>query len=277
MIKNTHETILLNKINNTNDDNLKSCYKKFLEFKERTLKLNIINKQDVKKLVEYFNHYRNECAYIYEKRKNSGQELIRSSMLEGFFQLLFKDIVKKFIKNETMIIGKAKTIVGFNFSPFSFENAFQNINFNLLEKDQDFVIGIKIRLKLKEYDKDYTSIILPFVIIECKTYIEKNMLETHINSASSVKKIIPDCLYFVAAEYMKMKSGEPHLSKLDDVYIFCQEINSIRENKMKNNHKIKEINYELISNLFLRVKDHLEKKWWDNKEFINIGRILKSS
>ena len=236
--------------------------------------LKEVNENEIKKFLEYYNQYRSSTAYIYEKRKNSGQELIRSSMLEGFFQLLFKDLVSEYSSNKDFVIGKAKSLVGFNFSPFSFNDAFKNINFNLLEKDQDFVIGIKLNLSIENYKDSNFEMVLPFVVIECKTYIEKNMLETHINSSSNIKKILPDCLYLLASEFMKMRSGEPHLSKLDNVYILCKETNSVREKNFKKNNPIKELSSELISELFFTVKEHLQNKWWDNESFTKKGRLL---
>ena len=274
MKNNIHENILLNKYNGTKDEKLKKCLTELESFKDKILNLNINNKNAVNIFVKNFNDYRTKTAYIYEERKNSGQELIRSSMMEGFFQYLFKDILKNYSKEEDLVFGRAKTLVGFNFSPFSFENSFKKINLNLLEKDQDFVIGRTIDLNIGDKKKEIIKITIPFIIIECKVYIEKNMLETHMNSSSNIKKIVPDCLYFVVSEYMKMKTAEPHLSKLDNVYILCKEVNSIREKKFRNKTPITRLNTDLVYDIFSRVQSHLELKWWDNEAVSKYGRLI---
>ena len=274
MTDNIHEKILFNKYKSTKDSKLKKCLNELNKLKDKISKLNIVDKNGVTSFVKSFNDYRSKTAYIYERRKNSGQELIRSSMLEGFFQYLFKDIINNYTINNKLICGRAKTLVGFNFSPFSFENSFKNINLNLLEKDQDFVIGTMIDLKIGDERKETIKITIPFIVIECKVYIEKNMLETHMNSSSNIKKIVPDCLYFVASEYMKMKTAEPHLSKLNNVYILCQEVNSIREKKVKTDTPIKNLNPDLVYDIFTRVKQHLTVKWWDKEAVSKYGRLI---
>lgn len=274
MKNNIHENILLNKYNSTKDEKLKTCLSELYAFKDKISNLDIKNKSAVNNFVKNFNDYRTKTAYIYEDRKNSGQELIRSSMMEGFFQYLFKDILKNYSKKEDLIFGRAKTLVGFNFSPFSFENSFQNINLNLLEKDQDFVIGRTIDLSIGNKKKEIIKITIPFIIIECKVYIEKNMLETHMNSSANIKKIVPDCLYFVISEYMKMKTAEPHLSKLDNVYILCQEVNSTREKKFRTKTQITNLNADLVYDIFSRVQNHLELKWWDNEAVSKYGKLI---
>ena len=90
---NIHEHVLKNKVEKTNDKDLIDCLKEYKKFKSKLSELKITDKKSVFQFVAHFNDYRNICAYKYERRKNSGQELLRSTMLEGFFQLLFKDLV----------------------------------------------------------------------------------------------------------------------------------------------------------------------------------------
>ena len=274
---NIHEHVLKNKADKSKDSDLVDCLKEFENLKVNAHNLQIVDKESVFRFVEYFNKYRNICAYKFERRKNSGQELIRSTMLEGFFQLLFKDLVLlEGSKKDEITLGHANILSSFTFSPFSYEDAFKNINFATQMKDQDFVIGIKSEIIIKQKNREeIQNFTIPFVIIECKTYIEKNMLETHMNSSKQTKKIFPFCFYFIASEYMKMKTGSPQRSALDEVYIFTQEKNSVRERKFKQNIEINPFNPELVYDLFSKVQNHLQKTWWDKDSPFKNGTLFK--
>lgn len=276
---NIHEHILKNKAESTGNEDLGQCLAEFKELKKISESIQIVDKDSVFKFVNSFNNYRNMCAYKFERRKNSGQELIRSSMLEGFFQILFKDLVFQHTSSkDEVILGHANILSSFTISPFSYRDAFEDINFAAQMKDQDFVIGINSQMKIMRNQKEVTeSFVIPFVVIECKTYIEKNMLETHMNSSKETKKIFPFCLYFIVSEYMKMKKASPQRSSIDEVYILTQEKNSIREKKFKQNLPIEPFNSDLIYDLFSRVKNHLEHKWWDKESPFTSGTLIKNS
>ena len=275
---NIHEHVLKNKVEKTNDKDLIDCLKEYKKFKSKLSELKITDKKSVFQFVAHFNDYRNICAYKYERRKNSGQELLRSTMLEGFFQLLFKDLVlSEEQQNQKLTIGHANVLSSFTFSPFSYLDSFKRINFATQMKDQDFVIGIESEIIIKHNNiEENQKFTIPFIIIECKTYIEKNMLETHINSSTETKKIFPFCLYFIASEYMKMKTGSPARSALDEVYILCKEKNSVRENKLKQNIAIDPIEPNLVYDLFSSVQRHLSKNFWDKESPFNNGTLLNN-
>ncbi len=273
---NIHEHILANKVKQTRDEDLVHCLKKYSDFKKGYQNINIVNKESVYDFIDLFNIYRSECANIYEKRKNSGQELIRSTMLEGFFQILFKDLIHlKMDGNDSIHIGSGNILSSFTFSPFSFKRAHLDLNFSSQLKDQDFVIGMKSKFIFKQEMNDrLIDFIVPFVIIECKTYIDKNMLETHINSCKDTKRIFPFCKYYVASEYIKMRTGNPEYSKLDNIYIFTQIKNSERENKMKKGLPIDIFKKSIVYDLFCEVKSHLECDWWDKESSLTAGKLL---
>ena len=65
-------------------------------------------------------------------------------------QFLFKDIVLlEKNKNEEIILGHANILSSFTFSPYSYADSFENINFATQMKDQDFVIGINSEITIK--------------------------------------------------------------------------------------------------------------------------------
>lgn len=273
---NVHKIILEKKIEQTNDAQLLECLRFYNEFERSVEGLEVIDEETVHQFVDLFNRYREHCCYTFERRPNSGQELIRSTMLEGFFQMLFHDLVFKQDRGSDIIVcGKANILSGFTFSPFSYLDMFNETNFSTQMKDQDFVIGVKTKIELNNNRKfEKHDITLPAVIIECKTYIEKNMLETHENSSANTKTIFPFCKYFLVAEYMKMKTGRPQLSKLDDIYIFTKTKNSDRERRLKSGAKIEPFDQDLVFHLFNRVRSHLEERWWVADSSFSTGRLF---
>ena len=48
------------------------------------------------------------------------------------------------------------------------------------------------------------SLKIPAVAIECKTYLDKTMLESASASAEELKRINPNSRYFIAAEWLKL-------------------------------------------------------------------------
>ena len=100
------------------------------------------------------------------------------------------------------------------------------------------------------------------------------MLETHMNSSRETKKIFPFCLYFIAAEYMKMKTGYPERSMLDEVYILAREKNSIREKKLKENLSIDPFDPYLVNDLFKKIQNHLQTEWWDKESPFEKGKLM---
>jgi hypothetical protein len=269
--------MLQNKINKNNDTELVKCLHLFNQLENKIKDFIIIDEENVNYFVDLFNVYRKHSCYAFEQRPNSGQELLRSTMLEGFFEMLFKDLVfKQDQRSSQVVCGKANILSGFTFSPFSYEGMFDKINFSTQMKDQDFVIGLKMHLEVKGNNKpDVFDIIVPAIVIECKTYIEKNMLETHENSCANTKSVFPFCKYFIVAEYMKMKTGRPQLSQLDDIYIFTKTKNSDRERRFKSRVEIEPFDKKLVFHLFSRIKSHLEESWWETDSSFSTGRLFK--
>ena len=65
-------------------------------------------------------------------------------------------------------------------------------------KDQDFVLGASLELIIKTNDNTTNQeIIVPVVAIECKTYIERNMLDSCSGTARRLKNAMPYCIYIV--------------------------------------------------------------------------------
>src|SRR5665213_1593463 len=71
---------------------------------------------------------------------------------------------------------------------------------------------------------------IPAVAIECKTYLDKSMLESCSTSAQQLKTRNPNAIYIVMMEYIKLTSSM-NVKKLrvDQIYILRKQKNTDRE------------------------------------------------
>ena len=270
-----HGTLLKEK--STTGTDLAEVYENYKEFLEKTKDLSILNDEAVKDLVSAFNDYRLAVLKPIESRKNSGQENIRSSMLEEFFCHLFFDIIKELLDEipDNLILGKENSFVDLTFSPSSFQQIFSDPNPYFHTKDQDFVLGVSLDVTIKAEEKSYAEkIVIPVVAIECKTYIERNMLDSCSGTASRIKSAMPYCIYIVASEYMKLKDELPELSDINEIYILCKASNSDRLKNRKEGLNPHKINEDLIIDLFNKIKGHLNSIWWQPSRALETGKII---
>jgi len=271
-----HGNLLKNK--STSDKEVKKIYESYLKFIANISALQITDDKSINKFVGEFNSYRESVLYTIENRKNSGQENLRSSMLEELFCHLFSDLIGELLPSlpSNLLLGKANSYVDLTFSPSSFREIFIKPNPYIHSKDQDFVIGVNLELKIKadggnEIKED---IIVPVLAIECKTYIERNMLDSCSGTARRLKSAMPYCLYIVASEYMKLKDEQPELSDINEIYILCKATNQERLDSRRKGIKPHFIQEDLIIDLFNKVKGHLNSIWWSPDKALSTGKII---
>lgn len=273
-----HGKLLLEKA--SKDPSLVEAYKNYVEYRKSIDDLHVLDENSVKTLVEATNIYRRKVINIFEGRKNSGQEGLRSTILEEFFYHLFKDLVIKFLGKDkrSIVLGKANSYVSLSFSPKSFGDLFDSPAPYIHTKDQDFLVGCRIDININPLGstdiKEQSSTVIPVLAIECKTYIERNMLDSCASTASRLKNAMPYCLYIVASEYMKMNEAYPELTDIDEVFILCKASNSKREEYRKRNLPPHEINQDLVIELFDMVLKHFNRVWWEPSTVLERGRII---
>jgi len=273
----SHGKKLNAKLKKREDSELKKVAKHYQAFLEGLKKLKVLDESSVYKFVDLFNKYRSNVVYTLENRPNSGQENLRSSLLEEFFQHLFKDAMVKVLgdKSRSVVLGSADSYVDLTFSPQSFKKLFDKPGFYVHTKNQDFVIGAGVTIGVSVGGiGEKTDAVIPAVAIECKTYIESNMLDSCAGTARRLKSAMPYCIYFVAAEYMKMKSARPELTAIDEVFILCKATNSEREKRKRENISPHEIDRVVVWGLFQDVERHLRKIWWNPANALKNGRII---
>lgn len=234
------------------------------------------------KLTAHLNAYRNVALSVLEARDNSGQENLRSSILEEFFQLLLFPLTET-IRDQhptALTLGKANSYVSLTFTPRSFSALFESPVPNVHTKDQDFVLGCAMHLssKIKGGESgdpsSNTEVVIPVVAIECKTYIERNMLDSCAGTARRLKSAMPYCLYIVASEYMKMDDAYPELTDIDELFILTKASNADRLRFRGECCPPHPISPDLIRVVFEMVSNHLNKIWWSPEDALVRGRVI---
>ncbi len=235
-----------------------------------------LNNDEIREIVGYLNGYRKIAIPVYDNLPNSGQTGLGSTIMEEFFYLLFKKKIELMdLNHENIFIGKGNSYVSLSFTPNSFKKVFQFPNANIHTKDQDFVLGANVEIQITaDGNSQNTPTVIPVVAIECKTYLERNMLDSCAATAGRLKNAMPYCIYIVASEYMKMSDASPELTDIDEVYILCKAKNSDRERRKKKNEAPFDIDSELIIDLFERVERHLNAIWWKPEEAVALGKII---
>ncbi len=273
-----HGQVLQAKAFKTNDSKLLEAWDAYLNFRSQIPEIS--NDKDIIAYVKLFNNYRNVSLKIFEERSNSGQETLRSSLLEEFFVHLLSNLIHKTCEDQpnSLYVGRGNSYVDLTFSPKNFKDFLTSPNPNFHSKDQDFIIGSELQVVVKPSSKDASEIkndiVVPVLAVECKTYIERNMLDSCAGTAARLKKAMPYCLYFVAAEYMKMDKANPELTDIDEVFIFCKATNSEREKNRKNNLNPHPIHEDLVIDFYNIVKRHFNSIWWQPEEILRTGKVI---
>ncbi|WP_022763322.1 Bpu10I family restriction endonuclease [Butyrivibrio sp. AD3002] len=255
---------------------LKNVYDAYENYRKKVDSYTVLDEKTILEIVEALNDYRRVAIPMFDSMKNSGQTGLGSSIMEEFFYLLFNIKVKEMhINHDNLFVGKGNSYVSLSFTPNNFDSVFEKPNAYIHTKDQDFVLGVNIGIEVTaDGTADKKMTVIPVVAIECKTYLERNMLDSCAATAARLKSAMPYCVYIVASEYMKMDDATPELTDIDEVYILCKAKNSDREKRRDHNQEPFEIDGDLIVDLYNRVDRHLKAIWWNPDDAVSNGKII---
>ena len=215
---------------------------------------------------------------------------LHSSVLEEFMYYLFKDLVEGF--GEHALIGKSHAFKDVFFFPPSYRAMLVRPYARIERKDHDFVIGAtyaaSFNAKTPPVDQtdagdaatrveeapdayikpsvttDVESHLfdIPAVAIECKTYLDKTMLEGSSRAAEELKARHPNGLYIVVMEWIKLTEAvNPRKYKVDQIYILRKQKNTDREFRYLDSYEKKPISVDVVTHLFQTVRSHLTTDW----------------
>lgn len=202
---------------------------------------------------------------------------LHSSVLEEFVYYLFRDLVASI--SSTALIGKSHAYKDIFYNSQSFSDMVKEPSFHIEKKDHDFVIGVDIdaTFKCKGEDTVQTeSLQIPAVAIECKTYLDKTMLEGASNGAAQLYVVNPNAMYIVLSEWLKLTDDiNLRKYKVDQIYVLRKQKNTDRKYRFLPTYYKNPIYTDVVEHLFNVVRTHLTSAWNNtNANGLNRGYLL---
>lgn len=228
-----------------------------------TKEVKVDDEEIIRKRVALFNEYKDFIdQQIYAEQFDSRSNL-HSSALEEFMYYLFKDIVADYSVNA--LIGKSRAFKELSFKSDNYDSMLVYPGALLEVKDYDFVIGATINATFRckgEETGDEESFDMPAVAIECKTYLDKTMLESCSATSEQLKRNNPNALYIVVAERLKLSEAVNLKNiKIDQIYILRKQKNTDRENRFLEGYEANPIYDDVVCHLFNMIRDYLSADW----------------
>lgn len=246
------------------------------------------DQQIVEKRVELFSQYKDFLDQQHYAEHFDSRSNLHSSVLEEFMYYLFKDLVSEF--GEHALIGKSHTFKDIFFAPPNYAEMLKRPYAGIERKDHDFVIGVtieasfhsavppqqseggKVQLVMEE-PEDYGEVTVtqnsethlfdvPAIAIECKTYLDKNMLEGSSRSAEELKARNPNGLYMVVMEWIKLADAvNLRKYKVDQIYVLRRQRNTDRDKRYLAGYVKNPIDANVVWHLYETVRAYLTSDW----------------
>ncbi len=217
----------------------------------------------IQERVRLFNEYKDfldqkQYAEQFDSRSN-----LHSSALEEFMYYLFKDLVANYSPHA--LIGKSHAFKDIFFRCSSYLEMITKPHTLIEKKDHDFVIGATINASFVcegMQDVEEESFDMPAVAIECKTYLDKTMLEGASTAAEQLKSRNPNAIYFVVAERLKLTEAvNLKKYKVDQIYVLRKQKNVDREYRLLDGYVENPIFADVVWHIFKTVRDYLATDW----------------
>jgi len=215
---------------------------------------------------------------------------LHSSVLEEFMYYLFRDLVAEF--GTHALIGKSRAFKDIFFTPPKYSEMLKRPYARVEQKDHDFVIGATIEASFRstappeqsdqpsgkveimaEEPADYAEVTVtqntethlfdvPAIAIECKTYLDKNMLEGSSRSAEELKARNPSGLYMVVMGWIKLADAvNLKKYKVDQIYVLRRQKNTDRDKRYLPGYVKNPIDAEVVWHFYMTVRDYLTSDW----------------
>jgi hypothetical protein len=176
---------------------------------------------------------------------------------------LFKDLVGSI--DQHALLGKSHTFKDIFFTGDGFQNMVRKPRILVEKKDHDFAIGLKIIARLEPRGAEAEIVDewdIPLVTIECKTYLDKTMLQDASSAAGVVKLRSPNGLCIVVAEWLKLTEAvNLHKFNLDQIFVLRKQRNTDREFRYRKGYVKNPIYPDVVMELYSLVRTHLTSDW----------------
>lgn len=213
--------------------------------------------------VQLLNDYKNFLDQQHYAEKFDSRSNLHSSVLEEFMYYLFRDMVKELSGHA--LLGKSHTFKDLFFKSENYRDMLLMPRLLIEKKDHDFAIGVKLEASFQCYGQSNVqqdTFDIPAVAIECKTYLDKTMLQDASTAAEQLKHRNPNALYIVVAEWLKLtESVNLKKFKIDQIYVLRKQKNTDREFRYDASYSKNPIYVDVIVHLFDTVRNFLTSDW----------------
>lgn len=262
-----HASNLLTKIRKTTEPikvkALSELLPAYVEYHRSQFLLKGYGEQILRERVHLLESYYKKYDSLDMDHHFPSQGKFRSSILEEFMAYIFFDYVREikerygdpFGASGVLFNGASKSYTNMYVSPTDIGDFIKNPQMDVNEKDQDYTIFRKIRIKIEGAPRTMSANI-PILAIENKTFLDKTMLDGAIATAEKVKTGNPYALFLVVTEtYDVGLDVDPVYSKIDQIYVLrkCR--------RDRNNHAPAPIDPGIVIRMFEKVRRHLERPW----------------
>ncbi len=232
---------------------LVECVKRYAKFDKA------FECDDLATKVEAWNEY---LRFVRDENPFSSQSKFDSTILEEVMFRLFSFLTIGKIK-----VGNTKAYSNLYFSPVDFDDFKKCSRFKINHKDQDFAIYKDVNFTLESGEKISTSV--PVVAFECKTYLDKTMLESSVATAEKIKAGNPSCRFCIVTEWYSVdKNVDIRSSRIDQIYV-------LKKDAVKANKKNIDIQLDAVEKLFNETMEFLDREWFNVEYNIkNFGVVL---
>lgn len=200
---------------------------------------------------------------------------LQSSALEELCFFLFGPLLTE-VAHE-LAIGHYSVYQGLSFAAASFREFSAMPVPSYPVGNLDFVIGKKIESTLAtDAESRTSSLYVPAVAIECKTYLDRPRFIESDNLAQSIKAGFSGCLYVVLSEFLKLNPQKVNIfgSQVDRIYVLRREKNVDRMIRRAQRKGLAPIHKPAVLDLFRAVRDHLGQESDPSETWRSTG-ILK--
>lgn len=219
--------------------------------------------QTVATRVRLLNEYKDFLDQQHYAEKFDSRSNLHSSVLEEFMFYLFRDMVTEL--SDHALLGKSHTFKDMFFKADSYRDMLLQPRLLIEKKDHDFAIGVKLEARFRcagqEADQQDTFDI-PAVAIECKTYLDKTMLQDASTAAEQLKHRNPNAMYIVVAEWLKLtESVNLRKFKIDQIYVLRKQKNTDREFRYAETYTKNPLYADVVWHLFDTTRTFLTSPW----------------
>lgn len=247
---------------------LEAIMVKYLEYLDAVLTITNYEDSDISKKVDRLNDYYNYFRDNDYDQLFSSQSKFRSTILEEFVFLLFKDLIadlsNRFECGKKLRSGNVKAYTNLFFKPCNLESFVNEPEIGINIKNQDYAIFRVFDVSVdRKIDK---KVNVPVLAIEAKTYIDKTMLDGIIATAEKLKNGNPYTRFVAVAErYEVSLDVDPSYSRIDQIYI-------LRKGMKKGEWA--DIDTSVILRLFHETQKHLNRPWSDVRKRLEEDGVI---